>query len=171
MVIVAAGRGERAGVAEGPKQYRSLGGRSVLAHTIESFRSHTRDRPHRDGHPRGRSCLLRGRPGRNPGVSTVAGGGTPAGIRPGAHSTPSTVTCPGRCLIHDAVRPFVDRDLLDRVIAGVTHETGAVPALPVSGHVETSRRRRADRGDSAARRPARRPDASGLPVCRHSSCP
>ena len=32
-VIVAAGRGERAGQADGPKQYRLIGGRAVIAHT------------------------------------------------------------------------------------------------------------------------------------------
>ena len=42
-VIVAAGRGERAGQsAEGPKQYRSIGGRPVIAHTLDTFLSHPR---------------------------------------------------------------------------------------------------------------------------------
>jgi 2-C-methyl-D-erythritol 4-phosphate cytidylyltransferase/2-C-methyl-D-erythritol 2,4-cyclodiphosphate synthase len=39
-VIVAAGRGERAGQADGPKQYRHIGGRAVIAHTLETFLSH-----------------------------------------------------------------------------------------------------------------------------------
>lgn len=40
-MIVAAGRGHRAG--EGvPKQYRVLGGRSVLARTLDVFLSHDR---------------------------------------------------------------------------------------------------------------------------------
>ena len=38
IVIVAAGRGERAGSPEeGPKQYRPIGGRAVIAHTLERF--------------------------------------------------------------------------------------------------------------------------------------
>ena len=37
-VIVAAGRGERAGQSvEGPKQYRKIGGEAVLAHTMRAF--------------------------------------------------------------------------------------------------------------------------------------
>ncbi|MEP1777227.1 MAG: 2-C-methyl-D-erythritol 4-phosphate cytidylyltransferase, partial [Nitratireductor sp.] len=41
VVIVAAGRGERAGQsAEGPKQYRRIGGRAVLDRTIAAFRDH-----------------------------------------------------------------------------------------------------------------------------------
>lgn len=38
VVIVAAGRGERAGQsAEGPKQYRTIGDRPVIAHTLDIF--------------------------------------------------------------------------------------------------------------------------------------
>src|SRR5690606_22609596 len=38
VVIVAAGRGERAGNhAEGPKQYRRIGGRPVISHTLDLF--------------------------------------------------------------------------------------------------------------------------------------
>src|SRR5215510_12104583 len=41
VVIVAAGRGERAAQAkEGPKQYRRIGGRAVLHRTVEAFASH-----------------------------------------------------------------------------------------------------------------------------------
>ena len=41
MVIVAAGRGERAGQsAEGPKQYRQIGGRPVIARTLDAFLAH-----------------------------------------------------------------------------------------------------------------------------------
>ena len=42
VVIVAAGRGERAGKADGPKQYRHIGGRPVVSHTIQAFLSHPR---------------------------------------------------------------------------------------------------------------------------------
>ena len=40
-VIVAAGRGERAGQPDkGPKQYHQIGGRAVLYRTIEAFANH-----------------------------------------------------------------------------------------------------------------------------------
>ena len=41
-VIVAAGRGARAGQADGPKQYQSIGGRAVIARTLEMFLAHPR---------------------------------------------------------------------------------------------------------------------------------
>src|SRR5688500_382863 len=40
VVIVAAGRGERAGQSDGPKQYRSIGGRTVIARTLDAFLAH-----------------------------------------------------------------------------------------------------------------------------------
>ncbi|MBN9069700.1 MAG: 2-C-methyl-D-erythritol 4-phosphate cytidylyltransferase, partial [Rhizobiales bacterium] len=40
VVLVAAGRGERAGSAEGPKQYRPIGGRAVIARTLDIFLDH-----------------------------------------------------------------------------------------------------------------------------------
>src|SRR5690606_10299909 len=39
---------------------------------------------------------------------------------------------PDAVLIHDAVRPFVDAALIDRVIAGLEGGFGSLPALPVS---------------------------------------
>jgi len=43
VVIVAAGRGERAGAsADGPKQYRPIRGMPVIRHTLEAFANHPR---------------------------------------------------------------------------------------------------------------------------------
>ena len=40
-------------------------------------------------------------------------------------------TRPQQVLIHDAARPFVSVDLIDRVIAGLSNYPGIIPALPV----------------------------------------
>src|SRR5438445_3677249 len=40
VIIVAAGRGARAGQADGPKQYQRIGGRAVIAHTLDIFLAH-----------------------------------------------------------------------------------------------------------------------------------
>jgi 2-C-methyl-D-erythritol 4-phosphate cytidylyltransferase/2-C-methyl-D-erythritol 2,4-cyclodiphosphate synthase len=136
IVIVAAGRGERAGSPEnGPKQYRPIGGKAVIAHTLEQFVTwplasqivvviHGED-----------EALFRkatdqvGWDGR---LMTVIGGPTRqqsvlAGLRAlqGRNIT--------HVLIHDAVRPFFDHDLLDRVAAALSDGAPAVlPAIPVS---------------------------------------
>src|SRR5436305_14564784 len=40
VVIVAAGRGARAGLADGPKQYQKIGGGAVIAYTLDVFLAH-----------------------------------------------------------------------------------------------------------------------------------
>ncbi|MGO4840514.1 2-C-methyl-D-erythritol 4-phosphate cytidylyltransferase, partial [Rhizobiaceae sp. 2RAB30] len=39
---------------------------------------------------------------------------------------------PRAVLIHDAVRPFIDAELVDRTIEAITDDAGALPAVPVS---------------------------------------
>ncbi|TGS30879.1 bifunctional 2-C-methyl-D-erythritol 4-phosphate cytidylyltransferase/2-C-methyl-D-erythritol 2,4-cyclodiphosphate synthase, partial [bacterium M00.F.Ca.ET.180.01.1.1] len=41
-------------------------------------------------------------------------------------------SAPGRVLVHDAVRPFVDATLIDRTIDAIGERQGALPALPVA---------------------------------------
>jgi 2-C-methyl-D-erythritol 4-phosphate cytidylyltransferase/2-C-methyl-D-erythritol 2,4-cyclodiphosphate synthase len=136
IVIVAAGRGERAGSHEnGPKQYRPIGGKAVIAHTLEQFVTWPQASQiviviHADD-----EALLRratdqvGRDGR---VTTAIGGPTRqqsvlAGLRALKGRDVTHV------LIHDAVRPFFDHDLLDRVAAALADGAPAVlPAIPVS---------------------------------------
>ena len=48
---------------------------------------------------------------------------------------------PATVLIHDAVRPFVDAALIDRIIAAIGERQAALPALPVA---DTLKREAAD---------------------------
>ena len=41
-------------------------------------------------------------------------------------------------LVHDAARPFVSAEIIDRVIAAAREGVGAVPALPVSDTIKES---------------------------------
>ena len=43
-----------------------------------------------------------------------------------------TAHAPDRVLIHDAVRPFVTRDIIDRVLGALAHTPGAIAALPLA---------------------------------------
>lgn len=133
VVIVAAGRGERAGSPEaGPKQYRPIGGEPVIRHTIRRFAAHPdigriAVAIHRDD-----VALFEDAAGDLLGrVLAVTGGATRQdstlrALRALAHDPPALV------LIHDAVRPFAARDLLDRVIATAAEGVGALPALAVT---------------------------------------
>jgi 2-C-methyl-D-erythritol 2,4-cyclodiphosphate synthase/2-C-methyl-D-erythritol 4-phosphate cytidylyltransferase len=134
IVIVAAGRGERAGIEDGPKQYRRIGGRAVIAHTLEVFLTW-----HRTAsvvvviHPDDRDLLVKAI-ARLPGAERVTpaiGGATRqqsvlAGLEALARTEATHV------MIHDAARPFIDHALLDRIAVRLDAGDKAVlPALPV----------------------------------------
>ena len=132
-VIVAAGRGERAGASvDGPKQYRAIGGRPVIAHALEAFLSHPAiGRIVVAIHPDDIGLFDASGDWDMARVATVAGGAsrqdsTFRALQVLAGDAPQSV------LVHDAVRPFVDAGLIDRIVAATGPETGAVPALPVS---------------------------------------
>lgn len=128
LVIVAAGRGERAGTADGPKQYRRLGDKSVLAHALDCFPDglfsdvvvviHADDAElfHRHAGERG----VRAVPGGRTRQESVL-----RGLEALADAELDLV------LIHDAARPFA-QPLVAPVLAAVDERTGAIPALPVS---------------------------------------
>ncbi|KQZ96582.1 2-C-methyl-D-erythritol 4-phosphate cytidylyltransferase [Mesorhizobium sp. Root157] len=131
-VIVAAGRGERAGQADGPKQYRNIGGRAVIAHTLETFLSHPRvDVVVVAIHADDRELFEQAVGAHFERVITVVGGPTrQESVRLGLLALQDHA--PAKVLIHDAVRPFADNDLVSRTIDAIGGSQGALPALPVA---------------------------------------
>ncbi|UIJ74094.1 bifunctional 2-C-methyl-D-erythritol 4-phosphate cytidylyltransferase/2-C-methyl-D-erythritol 2,4-cyclodiphosphate synthase [Aurantimonas sp. HBX-1] len=133
-IIVAAGRGERAGQsAEGPKQYRNIGGIPVLRRTIEQFLAHSGiDRVAVVVHPDDRALLSAALGNRLSQVMVVEGGPTrQSSVRRGLEALASAPE-PQTVLIHDGVRPFVDAALIDRTLAAVGATTGVIPAIAVA---------------------------------------
>ena len=136
VVIVAAGRGERAGSPEsGPKQYRHIGGEPVIRHTLRTFSSHPGIGRivvaiHPDDHDLFEACA-----GEFAGRAIVVTGGATRqeSTRLALHALLDRP--PGIVLIHDAVRPFVRHDLIDRVIVGSRHG-GGLPAMPVADTIK-----------------------------------
>ncbi len=140
-VIVAAGRGHRAG--EGlPKQYRLLGSRSVLARTLDVFAEHARiDRCVVVINPCDEALFRQAVPNWASRETPVHGGETRQqsvlmGLAALRESPPEFV------LIHDAARPFLTPDLLDRLIGTLGEKDAVIPAQPIS---ETIKRVRSDR--------------------------
>lgn len=133
VVIVAAGRGERAGsAAAGPKQYRSIGGRAVLARTLSAFRAVPTVGPiaiviHADDDDRLREACG---PLDGETLSVIGGASRQASVLAGLRAL--APFAPSRVLVHDAARPFADRALIDRVIDAVDERHGALPVLAVS---------------------------------------
>ncbi|WP_082128099.1 bifunctional 2-C-methyl-D-erythritol 4-phosphate cytidylyltransferase/2-C-methyl-D-erythritol 2,4-cyclodiphosphate synthase [Hoeflea sp. IMCC20628] len=136
LVIVAAGRGERAGQsADGPKQYRLIGGQPVIAGTLARFLAHP-------GcgdvvvviHPDDEALYTKAVSGLSGAdrVRTVAGGATrQASVRAGLEALSGAA--PPYVLIHDAVRPFVSHANIDGVLKALqAGHSAALPAVAVS---------------------------------------
>ncbi len=140
-VIVAAGRGERAGSPEdGPKQYRPIGGQAVLARTLREFLSHpavnaVRVVIHPDDHEFYQTAIADLKVTKP--LDAVDGGSTRQqsvlhGLEALRQEAPDIV------LIHDGVRPFVDAALIDAVLEPLIRGTAA--ALPVVPLIDTIKR-------------------------------
>ncbi|MHB2264757.1 bifunctional 2-C-methyl-D-erythritol 4-phosphate cytidylyltransferase/2-C-methyl-D-erythritol 2,4-cyclodiphosphate synthase [Aliihoeflea sp. PC F10.4] len=132
-IIVAAGRGERAGdPADGPKQYRHIGGEAILLHTLRTFLNHpdidlVAVSIHRDDEQ-----LFREAVGDIAERVTVVIGGMTRQTSTWNALQKLADHAPDAVLVHDGVRPFVDAALISRVIAGIDDRTGSLPAIAVS---------------------------------------
>jgi 2-C-methyl-D-erythritol 4-phosphate cytidylyltransferase/2-C-methyl-D-erythritol 2,4-cyclodiphosphate synthase len=154
-VIVAAGRGTRAGTAGGiPKQYQNLGRRPVLSHSLRLLA----------GHPDVGAVVVVYNPEDADLYQTiardfdgvvlppVAGGATRqtsvlSGLEALASLNPELV------LIHDAARPFLTDALVDDLLAALRSAPAAIAAAPLSDTLKQV---------DADRRVARTIDRAGL---------
>ncbi|WP_299725602.1 2-C-methyl-D-erythritol 4-phosphate cytidylyltransferase [uncultured Tateyamaria sp.] len=125
-VIVAAGRGVRAGGAV-PKQWQMLCGKPVLAHTLDAFQRHVGVGQivlvlHPDDLGQADEFL-------NDDTQVVEGGANrAASVKNGL----AAVSGADHVLIHDVARPLVTDALISDVIAALGTCPGAAPALAVT---------------------------------------
>ncbi len=133
-VVVAAGRGTRAGL-DYPKQYKVLGGSPMVRESLRVFASH----PEVDLvlpviHPDDTARFAAAADGLAlakpvPGAATRQGS-VRAGLEALSEQAPAIV------LVHDAARPFTSAALVSRAIAAAGAHGAAVPALPVTDTVK-----------------------------------
>ncbi|RVQ69166.1 bifunctional 2-C-methyl-D-erythritol 4-phosphate cytidylyltransferase/2-C-methyl-D-erythritol 2,4-cyclodiphosphate synthase [Croceicoccus ponticola] len=146
-IVVAAGRGERAGSGL-PKQYRAVAGRSLVAHCLSAF----------TGHPaidrvicvigEGQEAMFAQAISPLPIPQFEIGG---AERRDSVANALAAIVRDGganNVLVHDAARPFCPASVIDALIAALADHDGAVPALPV---VDTLARGADDLGDTVPR--------------------
>jgi len=133
-ILVAAGRGLRAG-SGGPKQYRSIGGQTVIFRAMEPFSHHRRItivqpvlNPDDTAMFSEAVSALRHAPPANGGATRQAS--VHAGLEALVSHEPDIV------LIHDAARPFVTAALIDRAIDAAGRTGAAIPAIPVTDTVK-----------------------------------
>lgn len=129
-IILAAGKGSRLGGGE-PKQFRRVGNREMYRHSLERFMEHpgiedvvlvvpeTRlARIRRDFAAWGEKIIV------------VPGGDTRRkSSRAGIDAVPDGCT---HVLIHDAARPWISRDLLNRLVEALREKDAVVPAIDVN---------------------------------------
>jgi 2-C-methyl-D-erythritol 4-phosphate cytidylyltransferase/2-C-methyl-D-erythritol 2,4-cyclodiphosphate synthase len=138
-VIVAAGRGTRAG-GDLPKQFRQVGGEVMLSRTLLMFLEHQNVGavlPVINVEDAELYAQLSAGIANNPRLmSPVFGGATrQASVRAGLEALGART--PTYVLIHDAARPFASNELLSRAMAAVQKTGAAIPALPVTDTVKT----------------------------------
>ncbi|CAL77633.1 IspD/ispF bifunctional enzyme [Includes: 2-C-methyl-D-erythritol 4-phosphate cytidylyltransferase (4-diphosphocytidyl-2C-methyl-D-erythritol synthase) (MEP cytidylyltransferase) (MCT); 2-C-methyl-D-erythritol 2, 4-cyclodiphosphate synthase (MECPS) (MECDP-synthase)] [Bradyrhizobium sp. ORS 278] len=133
-ILVAAGRGLRAG-AGGPKQYRTIGGRTVIHRALAAFAEHPE--------------VAVVQPVVNPDDidvfnAAVAGLRHEAPARGGATRQASVLAGlealvphkPEIVLIHDAARPFVTPAVISRAIIAANKTGAAIPVAPVTDTIK-----------------------------------
>ena len=123
VILVAAGRGIRAG-GDLPKQWQMLGTRPVAAHALQVFAKHPRiDHIVVVANPEDHAAQYL------PDVQIVDGGATrQASVMAGLTAIEGQFDL---VLIHDAARPMVTAQIIDRVLDALATSQGAAPALPV----------------------------------------
>jgi 2-C-methyl-D-erythritol 4-phosphate cytidylyltransferase / 2-C-methyl-D-erythritol 2,4-cyclodiphosphate synthase len=134
-IVVAAGRGERAGGSE-PKQYRPLGGIPVIRHSLARLAAHPLvDRVVAVIHPDHGNAYARAAEGLHLGAPVIGGDSRQQSVLNALEAL--VAAAPDRVLIHDAARPFVAAHVIDRLLAALSDNDGAAPALPVVDSLRT----------------------------------
>jgi len=140
VVIPAGGLGTRIG-GRTPKQFRRLGVAPILALTVGHFRRHPAvgaivvAAP--AGHVARARALLAG--GRGPALTVVPGGATrQESVRLGLEALRPDL---GLVVVHDAVRPFITRRLIDAVLDAARRAGASTCGLPIAETVKRVRER------------------------------
>jgi 2-C-methyl-D-erythritol 4-phosphate cytidylyltransferase/2-C-methyl-D-erythritol 2,4-cyclodiphosphate synthase len=126
-LIVAAGSGTRMGGGL-PKQYRTIGGKAVLAHAVEAMIRHPRINEVRVVIGEGQDVLAaQALEGLEVGPLIIGGATRQQSVMAGLRLIKGSVV-----LIHDAARPFCPPAVVDRLLDALEDHDGAVPVLPVA---------------------------------------
>ncbi|MDE1972043.1 MAG: bifunctional 2-C-methyl-D-erythritol 4-phosphate cytidylyltransferase/2-C-methyl-D-erythritol 2,4-cyclodiphosphate synthase [Hyphomicrobiales bacterium] len=134
-VVVAAGRGHRAG-GDMPKQYRQIAGEPVIRPTLSAFLGHPQIAAvqaviHRDDAEAFQAATA----GLKDLLPPAWGGATrQASVHAGLEAL--RAAAPDVVLIHDAARPFLSATLITRAIEAAREHGAAVPAIVIADTVK-----------------------------------
>ncbi len=128
-LIVAAGSGSRTGL-DFPKQYLSLGNKTVLAHVIENFSNHSGiDHVQVIINPLDEDLYKQAVEGLDVLPWIAGGDARQISVRNGLEGVADLN--PQKILIHDAARPFFSADLIDRCLSALKNNDAVLPGLPI----------------------------------------
>jgi 2-C-methyl-D-erythritol 4-phosphate cytidylyltransferase / 2-C-methyl-D-erythritol 2,4-cyclodiphosphate synthase len=135
-VVVAAGRGERAG-GDLPKQFRPIAGEPMIRLALNAFVGHPAiDFVQPVISPSDEKLYGQAVAGLENLLPPVAGGATrQASVRAGLEAL--VARAPSVVLVHDAARPFASVGLIDRAIAAGRSTGAAVPGIAPADTVKT----------------------------------
>ncbi|WP_169313104.1 bifunctional 2-C-methyl-D-erythritol 4-phosphate cytidylyltransferase/2-C-methyl-D-erythritol 2,4-cyclodiphosphate synthase [Bartonella birtlesii] len=132
-IILAAGRGKRAGPPQKiPKQYRLLGKEPVICHTVRCFLQHPAiTKIVLVVHPEDHKICEKAIADFKEQFIIIEGGETrQISTLHGLHALKNLK--PQYVHIHDGARPFIEKQLLERIHASINHREGILPVLAVS---------------------------------------
>ncbi|MFT6605556.1 MAG: 2-C-methyl-D-erythritol 4-phosphate cytidylyltransferase [Halocynthiibacter sp.] len=135
-IIVAAGRGARAG-GDLPKQWQSLAGRPIAAHTLAAFETHPQinriilvihpdDKNHAQSIETSAQIVF----GREDRAGSVLAGLEALEALDEGHT---------HVLIHDVARPMISQAVISEVIGALLSAPGAAPALAITDALWTAK--------------------------------
>ena len=133
-ILVAAGRGLRAG-AGGPKQYRTIGGRTVIHRALAAFAEHpevaiVQPVVNPDDIAAFNAAVSDQRYALPVNGGATRQGSVLAGLEALVPHQPDIV------LIHDAARPFVSAEVISRAIQSANKTGAAIPVVPVTDTIK-----------------------------------
>ena len=127
-LVVAAGRGARFGGGT-PKQYRRLGGRTVLERSLRIFTEHPEiGRTLAAIHADDRALYDSATAGLDLPEPVISGAARQESARRGLEALAARP--PARVVIHDAARPLATAEAVSRALAALAAHDGAVAAVP-----------------------------------------
>src|SRR5260370_14969597 len=133
-ILVAAGRGLRAG-AGGPKQYRTIGGQTVIFRAMEAFCRHPDVFAVQPVvNPDDAAVFNEAVSGLRHAPPTSGGATRQASVHAGLEALASEK--PDIVLIHDAARPFVTAAVISRAIDAAGRTGAAIPAIAVTDTIK-----------------------------------
>src|SRR3954463_4531917 len=120
-LLVAAGRGERLG-APGPKAFVMLGGRPLLEWSLEALQAA----------PSVERVVVAVPPGGAPPPGADGGASRSESVRNALRAAGET----DRVVVHDAARPLLEPDLVERCLAALADADAAIAAAPVTDTIK-----------------------------------